>query len=71
MLAWKTDEKIEGERQKATRNTFNLEDEDELTHFGQSLSAMDDFDNTGLGLEDEDEDEGVSSRDIRHPSSFL
>lgn len=42
---------------------FNLddgEDGDELTHYGQSLSALDDdFDGTGLMLEDEggDDDE--------------
>ncbi|KAF8343704.1 hypothetical protein F5887DRAFT_971734, partial [Amanita rubescens] len=34
------------EPQKVLR--FNLDDEDELTHYGQSLSNLDDFDDVGL-----------------------
>lgn len=50
-------ERFTREKQRASRGTaFNLEDEDELTHYGQSLSKLDDFDNAGLTLEDEDED---------------
>ena len=50
-------ERFTRERQKASRGSvFNLEDEDELTHYGQSLSKLDDFDNVGL-MDDEDEDE--------------
>ena len=50
-------ERFTRERQRASRGTaFNLEDEDELTHYGQSLSKLDDFDNAGLTLDDEDED---------------
>lgn len=36
---------------------FNLEDDD-LTHYGQSLSAMEDFDAVGLGSDDDDEGDG-------------
>ncbi|KAF8897899.1 nucleolar protein 14 [Infundibulicybe gibba] len=50
-------ERFTKERQRASKGAaFNLEDEDELTHYGQSLSKLDDFDNVGLGLEDDDED---------------
>lgn len=53
-------ERFTRERQRASKGAlFNLEDEDELTHYGQSLSKLDDFDNVGLGLdEDEEDDEG-------------
>ena len=53
-------ERFTRERQRASRgDAFNLEDNDELTHYGQSLSKLDDFDNVGLVLDD-DEDEGMS-----------
>ena len=56
-------ERFTKERQRSLRgSTFNLEDEDDLTHYGQSLSAMDDFDETGLGGLDDDEDEEESSQ---------
>ncbi|KAJ7682105.1 nucleolar protein 14 [Mycena polygramma] len=49
-------ERFTKERQRSSRGAaFNLEDEDELTHYGQSLSKLDDFDNVGLGVEDEEE----------------
>lgn len=52
-------ERFTRERQRASKaSVFNLEDEDELTHFGQSLSNLDDFDGTGLALDDDD-DEGT------------
>jgi len=51
-------ERFTRERQRASRGAaFNLEDEDELTHYGQSLSKLDDFDNVGLGLDDDEEEE--------------
>lgn len=51
-------ERFTRERQRASKGVaFNLEDEDELTHYGQSLSKLDDFDNVGLGLDSEDEEE--------------
>lgn len=53
-------ERFTRERQRASKGAaFNLEDDDELTHYGQSLSKLDDFDHVGLELDDEDEeDEG-------------
>jgi nucleolar protein 14 len=51
-------ERFTRERQKASHaSLFNLEDEDELTHYGQSLSKLDDFDNVGLLDDKDDEDE--------------
>ena len=53
-------ERFTRERQQASKGVaFNLEDEDDLTHYGQSLSKLDDFDNVGLGLDDDEEDEGA------------
>ena len=53
-------ERFTREKQRASKgDVFNLEDEEELTHYGQSLSKLDDFDNIGLGLEDEDEERGA------------
>lgn len=51
-------ERFTKEKQKSSRgNMFNLGDEDiSLTHYGQSLSTMDDFDDAGLALSDEEED---------------
>lgn len=46
------------ERQRSSKGTmFNLEDDDELTHYGQSLSKLDDFDNVGLQLDEDEEDD--------------
>ena len=53
-------ERFTREKQRVSRSAvFNLDDEEELTHYGQSLSNLDDFDNTGLTLDDEDELPGV------------
>ncbi|KAG8975578.1 nucleolar complex protein 14, partial [Tulasnella sp. 427] len=41
------------ERKKSSNVSYNLEDEEELTHYGQSLNAVDDFERTGLALEDD------------------
>lgn len=54
-------ERFTREKQKSSRATsmFNLDDDDEdlsLTHYGQSLSTMDDFDDAGLGLSDDEND---------------
>lgn len=52
-------ERFTRERQRASKGvTFNLEDEEELTHYGQKLSALDDFEGTGLNLDENDEDTG-------------
>ena len=50
-------ERFTRERQRSSKAAmFNLEDEEELTHYGQSLSKFDDFDDVGV-LDDEDEDD--------------
>lgn len=52
-------ERFTRERQRASKGiAFNLEDEDDLTHYGQSLSKLDDFDNVGLSMESEEETPG-------------
>ena len=54
-------ERFTRERQRTSKgDVFNLEDEEELTHYGQSLSKLDDFDNIGLDFGYEEE-EGVSN----------
>jgi len=51
-------ERFTRERQRASKGVaFDLDDGEELTHYGQSLSKLDDFDNTDLGLGEDDEDE--------------
>ncbi|KAJ6615604.1 nucleolar protein 14 [Mycena sp. CBHHK59/15] len=63
-------ERFTKERQRSSRGAaFNLEDEDELTHYGQSLSKLDDFDTVGLGLEDE-EDAGQLNPDLVGKTHF-
>ncbi|KAH7931164.1 Nop14-like protein [Leucogyrophana mollusca] len=66
-------ERFTKERQRTSRGaTFNLEDEEELTHYGQSLSKLDDFDNVGLPMDDdgEDEEQGQIDRDIVKKTHF-
>jgi nucleolar protein 14 len=54
-------ERFTRERQRTAKSAaFNLEDEEELTHYGQSLSKLDDFDDMGLRPADEEEEEGTS-----------
>ena len=65
-------ERFTREKQRASRGTaFNLEDEDELTHYGQSLSKLDDFDNAGLTLDDEDEDATIQVYCRQHNQKVL
>lgn len=57
-------ERFTKERQRASssRGAFNLEDdEDELTHYGQSLSKLDDFDD----IRDDDEDDEEDREDVK------
>lgn len=56
-------ERFTREKQRSSKNfAYNLEDEEELTHYGQSLSRLDDFDGAELGLSEDDEDpEGRST----------
>jgi nucleolar protein 14 len=52
-------ERFTRERQRASKGVaFNLEDEDDLTHYGQSLSKLDDFAEVGLDLESDEEAKG-------------
>ncbi|EJD53655.1 Nop14-like protein [Auricularia subglabra TFB-10046 SS5] len=56
-------ERFTKERQRTAKlNAFNLDDDEELTHYGQSLGKIDDFDTTGLALEDDDEADGGLDR---------
>ena len=53
-------ERFTKERQRSSKGAiFNLQDEEELTHYGQSLSKLDDFDNADLGLNDDNESDGM------------
>lgn len=48
---------------------FNLEEEADLTHYGQSLAGLDDFDETELGYSDDNDDEnrgGISGDIVGH-----
>lgn len=50
-------ERFTKERQRASKGiAFNLEDDDDLTHYGQSLSKSDDFDNVGLRMDSDEEE---------------
>lgn len=53
------------ERQKSAKVSFNLEEEDELTHYGQALNEADDFEGTGFALENDAEE-----ADDRHFGGF-
>jgi nucleolar protein 14 len=49
-------ERFTRERQRQAKGAvFNLEDDEELTHYGQSLNALDDFDGAGIELDDDEE----------------
>ncbi|TFK25980.1 nucleolar protein 14 [Coprinopsis marcescibilis] len=67
-------ERFTRERQRtSTASTFNLEGEDELTHYGQSLSArLDDFDDIDLRENSDEEDEfaGQLNREIVSHTHF-
>ena len=52
-------ERFTKERQRASKaSAFNLENEDELTHYGQSLSRLDDFDDIFMPVDEDDGEEG-------------
>ncbi|KAH9943198.1 Nop14-like protein [Epithele typhae] len=64
-------ERFTRERQRTSKGVaFNLEDEDELTHYGRNLSKLDDFDNVGLGLDDEEEDDAGPQAAKAHFGGF-
>lgn len=52
-------ERFTRERRRTSKNTvYNLEDDQELTHYGQSLSTFDDFDGVGILGDEDEEDKG-------------
>ncbi|CAE6445815.1 unnamed protein product [Rhizoctonia solani] len=60
-------ERFTRERQRQTKGAaFNLEDDEELTHYGQSLNALDDFDGAGIELDDEEEGGQIDANVVRH-----
>ncbi|KAH7887461.1 Nop14-like protein [Phlebopus sp. FC_14] len=61
-------ERFTRERQRMSKAAaFNLEDEEELTHYGQSLSKLDDFDDVGLPMDEDDEEESQLDREtVKH-----
>lgn len=59
-------ERFTRERQRESKAAlFNLEEEEELTHYGQSLSNLDDFDNVGLGLDGDDDRGQIGSETVK------
>ena len=64
-------ERFTKERQRESKGAlFNLEEDDDLTHYGQSLSKLDDFDNIGLGLDDDDDGPGQIDSKIVQKAHF-
>ncbi|CAE6366691.1 unnamed protein product [Rhizoctonia solani] len=60
-------ERFTRERQRQAKGAvFNLEDDEELTHYGQSLNALDDFDGTGIELDDDEEGGQIDASVVRH-----
>jgi nucleolar protein 14 len=56
-------ERFTRERQRSSKAAvFSLEDEEELTHYGQSLSKFDDFDDVGILDDEDEEDKGINNR---------
>ena len=59
-------ERFTRERQRASKGAFfNLDDDDDLTHYGQNLSKLDDFDDAGLRSESDDEETSGTLRCFR------
>ncbi|CAE6487581.1 unnamed protein product [Rhizoctonia solani] len=60
-------ERFTRERQRQAKGVaFNLEDDEDLTHYGQSLNALDDFDGAGIELDDEEESGQIDANVVRH-----
>ncbi|CAE7230914.1 unnamed protein product, partial [Rhizoctonia solani] len=60
-------ERFTRERQRQAKGAaFNLEDEEELTHYGRSLNALDDFDGAGIELDDDEESGQIDANVVRH-----
>ena len=65
-------ERFTRERQRgSTAAMFNLEDEQELTHYGQSLSKFDDFDDVGVLDDEDDEDKGMVNEILSRPITYF
>ncbi|KAG8747065.1 nucleolar complex protein 14 [Ceratobasidium sp. 414] len=59
-------ERFTRERQRRSKGeAFNLEDDEELTHYGQTLSALDDFDGAGIELDDDEEGGQIDASVVR------
>jgi len=66
-------ERFTKERQRTSSRSaaFNLEDDHELTHYGQSLSNIDDFDTLAFDdRADGNEDDAESSSNLVHRHHF-
>ena len=64
-------ERFTREKQRASKGTaFHLEDEVDLTHYGQSLSKLDDFPDVGLELES-GEEEATGTRSVQFTLPIL
>jgi nucleolar protein 14 len=64
-------ERFTRERQRASKGAaFRLDDEVDLTHYGQSLSKLDDFPDVGLELES-GEEEAMGPRSVQFTLSIL
>jgi len=56
-------ERFTRERRRTSKAAvFNLEDDQELTHYGQSLSKFDDLDGVGILDDEDEEDKGRNDR---------
>ncbi|KIK96407.1 hypothetical protein PAXRUDRAFT_825971 [Paxillus rubicundulus Ve08.2h10] len=64
-------ERFTKERQRASKTSaFNLDEGEELTHYGQSLSMLDDFDDIGLLMDEDEEGEGQLDPDTVKRAHF-
>lgn len=64
-------ERFTREKQRASKGAaFHLEDEVDLTHYGQSLSKLDDFPDVGLELES-GEEEATGTRSVQFTLPIL
>ena len=61
-------ERFTRERQRSSRGVaFGLEEEEDLTHYGQSLSMLDDFDNSAVALDEDSDNEDYGKMIIYCP----
>lgn len=60
---------LEKQKHHESRGLYNLDDEEDLTHYGQSLGDLDNFDDADLKLTDDEEEEEII--DDTHFGGFL